>query len=540
MSTTPQLVFQIRPEAYATLTLEAFQSLGSATPTGITLGDPPMPQPGLDEKQLSGSDVPSLLQAVQAARFSKAWLQWFWLLKRFVTQGGSSNLITILAPSIDETDIGWYGTGTVNNSDDPVTFNVTLTGLQRFGPALAITNPGSGYSGTVNISIASSNGQGRPAKGTAILTGGKITGWTQTTQGYNLAAPLTVTFSGGGGTGATAIAALGRQFAVGDFIIWNDPTIVSAAYSYEIDQITAITPTDDTHFSCKLARHANGAATGYAQYGSKLSAHTGANFYRLINKEFFTNLDVSAGPQLLRFLWDNMCIAAVAVSGSGISLLTNLAPTPYLPDGVTNNTRSLPPAPGLRTMCGAAYTSLGISGGLSVGATSASRISAQAWESIRTIYAKVQTAPTGAVSFGGDANAAIVIWVCYISPPNAMGTRTVGLLDCLVIDTGNFTSYPDGNATSPNVPDGRQMPYHGLTQWTRTAPLRDWPPNYLPVLTGALDSNGNLQLGTAPAMPNPPSGTTSVQFSPDGQIDFIIGQVGSTIPGANLVVTVQT
>jgi len=518
MSTTPQLIFQIRPEGYATLTIEALQSLtpqASGGPT-VQLIDPPIPQPILDAQQLGDPqqpppDIVTLLKNAQATRFSKPWIQWFWLLKRFLSQSpGASNQLTILAPSIDETDVAWYATGTTDNHTDPITFNATLTGLSRFG--VQVTG-GSAYTNGDTLTISSSNGQGRPAKGTAVVTAGVVTGFTLTVQGYNLRAPLTVT----GGTGTGAAATLGRQWAVGDFVVWNDPTIVSGAYSYEIDQITKIVPTDDTHFSVTLARHASGGASGFAQYGSKLNAHTAQNFYRLINKEFLANLDVSAGPQLLKFLWDNMAVAALSINGAGVSLLQNLAPP-------INATRSTPPAPGLRTMSGAAYISLNISGSLVPGGQTNKADASQAWETIRTAYAKVDTAPTGATSYTGpngtvDANAAIVVYLCWVSLANV-----VRLIDILVIDAGNFASF-----SAANAPDGRQMPF--LTFSNKAI---QWPPNMLPLCTTALDANGNL-------LPTMGFTWTDLQpFSPDGYIQAVVVQVGATIEGSNLRVVLQT
>ena len=520
------IFFTVKPEYYAQLTLDALvTALVQASQVQGPL-QPPFPQPVLDlsaTNTTNASTIALLLQALQSSKISKPWLQWFWALYRFVTSGTTSQFLEVLAPSIDETDVDWWGTVAAIGTTDPVTAVVTLSGVTRFGIQLAITNAGSGYSGTVNVSVASSNGQGHPAKGTAVLSGGGVVGWTQTTQGYNLVEPLVVTFASGA---AAATAILGRQFAVGDFIIWNDPTIVSSAYSYEIDQITAITPTDDTHFSATLTRGAPGAPSGGAQYGSLINSHAAnAAIFRLTNKSWLFSVDDAAGPQILNFLWPNMCVAAVTVQQQGQSagaVTVNLAPTPYLPGTSTPNPRLTPPAPGLRTMNGAAYTNLGTLGTLAASATSQARVPVQAWESIRTVYALVRTAPVGATTFNGDANAAIVIYVCYISPAGL-----VGLIDTLVIDTTDFASY-----SSANAPDGRQMPFH--SKWQNAAPNFDWPPNLLPELTGALDANGNLQLGFSI------STTTVVPFKPDGTIDFIMAQVGTSIAGANLTVVVQT
>ena len=519
----------LRPEYYGQLTLDQIVATLVQAATGNTnLLQPPFPQAVLDLSQTSATTITTvtkLLQTLQTSKISKPWLQWFWAVYRFITAGGSptSQLLELLAPSIDETDDAWFGEASVNNSSDPVTATVTLTGVTRFGIQLTVSDAGSGYSGTVNVSVASSSGQGQPAKGTAVLSAGGVVGWTQMTQGYNLESPLVVTFSGGGGSNAAATAELGRQFAVGDFVIWNDPTIVAPnSYSYEIDQITAITPTDDTHFSVTLARGANGAAAGMAQYGSAIAAHSDAALFRLSNKSWQFNLDTAAGPQILNFLWPNMCVAAVALGQQGQGVITvNLAPAPYLEGTTTPNPRLTPPSPGMRTMNGAAYIGLGIPGTLSPSQTAPARAPVQAWESLRTINALVRTAPVGATTFNGNANAAVVVYVCYISPAGL-----VGLIDTLVINTGQTSSY-----ASTNAPDGRQMPYHA--KWGGIAPNADFPPNLLPQLTGAL-SGGNLQLGFTI------STTTFVPFAPDGVIDFIVAQVGSATPGSGLTIAVQT
>ncbi len=540
MSTTPQLIFQLRPsEYYGCLTLESLLAQPPAIDSGIDLGRPPIPSPILDLSQGTiGQNQgqvthEQLVGALNTSKFSRPWISWLVRLLQFVTQGSAeAPLLEIVAPSVDETDTGWYGNGTIDASTDPVSFTATLTGSSRFGLALAIAKPGSGYATAPTLTITDANGDTNGAAATATVSGGFLDTVTVTNSGYGLVAPLTVALAGGGGSGAVVTADVGRQWQIGDYIIWNDPTIPSGknSYSYEVAQITNIVFIDATHATFTLQRARNGAPTGEAQYGSLLAAHTTKNFYRLMNKGWIRAIDAQLGPQVIILPWPNMTVAAVVVgqAGQGSPILTNLAPIPFLPGTSTRDVRINPSSVGMRTMNGAAYTTLGITGSLSVGATSQARISAQAWEGIRCVYAKVLTAPVGAVSFNGDANAAIVIYVCFIAPDG-----TVGLIDTLVIDTTKFASYP-----TTNVPDGRQMPYHFLFQ--RTLPLTDWPPNQLPTIAGALTAGGALQLGTPPNLPNTPSGTASVQFTPDGAIDFIIAQVGSSVAGSNLTVTVQT
>ena len=539
MSTTPQLIFQIRPgEYYGVLCLESLIVTPPAAQVQFSQR-PPTPQPILDLGQgglaqnPQSVTLPQLVTALTQSKFSKPWARYEIDLQRFLSEGppGASGL-AVVAPSVDETDIGWFGNGSINGTDDPASFTATLTGSSRFGLQLQIADPGSGYTSAPTLTITDSNGNTNGAAATATVSGGFLDSVTVTNSGYGLVPPLSVAVTGGGGSDAAVSADTGRQWAIGDFILWNDPTIPSGGnyYQYEIDQITDITFSSSTSASFKLARNPSGAPSGQAQYGSLLAAHTSKNFYRLINKGWILDIPESLGPQVVMLPWPNMTVAAVEIGqqGNNTPSLVNLAPLPYLPGTSTPNPRVTPAYPGMRTMNGAAYCTLGISGNLSVGATSVARISAQAWESIRCVYAKVLTAPTGATSFNGDDNAAVVIYVCYISP-----SGTVGLIDTLVIDTGNFQSYP-----TTNVPDARQMPYHAY--FPRSAPFYDWPPDWLPTCAGALTTGGLLQLGTPPALPNAPSGSNSVQFSPDGAIDFIVAQVGTTVAGGFLTMAVQT
>ncbi len=101
----------------------------------------------------------------------------------------------------------------------------------------------------------------------------------------------------------------GRSFAVGDYILWDDPRIVSGVYQYEIDQITAVSGSNFT-----LLRRGNNASG--AQFGSVKAAHTNIKFYRLIDKVFQV---LWAGEwQVFKFEWDNMIVAAVSATTEGL------------------------------------------------------------------------------------------------------------------------------------------------------------------------------------------------------------------------------
>jgi hypothetical protein len=100
----------------------------------------------------------------------------------------------------------------------------------------------------------------------------------------------------------------GRSFAVGDYILWNDPTVLNGRYSYEIDQITALSGNNFT-----LARR---GPNGGAQFGSPKTAHTACQFFQLIDKTFPV---LWAGEwQVFKFMWDNMIVAAVSATAAGI------------------------------------------------------------------------------------------------------------------------------------------------------------------------------------------------------------------------------
>lgn len=524
MSTAPQLLFSIRAEGYGALTVESLTALGDNTNKG-TLLEPPIRQPFSEIEQLNQQDPGPLgviSRLLSKLVFGRPWNVWFNDVWRWVTASNPGlSTVQFLCPSVDETDSEWYGVGTMNDTDDPATVDVTFTGQSRYGVEAAVTDGGSGYT-AATFTVESQGGEGRPATGTATIQGGEVVALPVTFNGYGLVAPLVVVISGDG-TGATGIAEPGRQWGVGDFILWNDPTINSTdhLHQYELDQIANIVVVDDTHATFTLARASSSSPAGFAQYGSKLNTHTGKQIYRLINKAFYQNFDPGNGPQVIPFGWPNMTVAAVLAQAPGInSVLFNLAPGPYLPGTTTPNPLVTPPAPGLRTMNGAAYTTLGISGQLSTAATSFAIIGLQANansgpDSIRTIHARVKTAPVGATTFNGNANAGVVIYVCFVMPDG-----TVWLIDTIVIDVTKTESW-----ASTNTPTQRQMPYHPF--WPKTAPNFDWPPNRLPKVTSGL------------TLPFTVDSTMTMPFAPDAYIDFIVAQVGTSVAGADLTVTVQ-
>jgi hypothetical protein len=102
----------------------------------------------------------------------------------------------------------------------------------------------------------------------------------------------------------------GRQFAVGDYVLWNDAALVNGVYQYEIDQITAVRGSSFT-----LQRGSRGSIGG-AKFGSVKAPHSNIQFLQLIDKTF----DVLwAGEwQVYKFLWDNMIVSAVSATTIGL------------------------------------------------------------------------------------------------------------------------------------------------------------------------------------------------------------------------------
>lgn len=305
----------------------------------------------------------------------------------------------------------------------------------------------------------------------------------------------------------------GRTFSVGDYIIWNDAAAVSSSTgNYEICQILSSASSTASGSSWVVSR---------GQLGSPVTLHTsGVVFYRLIprvftavTKEDSFGVEPNNGiPTFWEWAWANKCVCAVAATArgagaDGTTTITNLAPSSVGTGNVAY--------PGLRTMNGAAYA-LTATGTLTVGQTADQRITVQSWHSLRTIYGVVRTSPVGAD---------LKISVVYISHDRS----TAALIDALVIKDGTFISYPPGT-----LPQTRQMPYHNT--WTPASYLTagsGFPPNILPALTGALDGNGNLQTGfTVSGSP--------VTMAPDGEIDFIVTQIGSSTAGANATIIVQS
>lgn len=200
-------------------------------------------QPQTSTGPVSRGDEPQLM--------SRAWgVNWAVpVTNRLNALGGDTNLqlLGFQCPSVDSTDMGWYATGTMDATTDPITITAPITGTSLYG----------------------------------------------------------------------------RQFAVGDYVIWDDPRAVNGRYAYEIDQITAVNGQVFT-----LSRSQQGGAQGRAYFGSMRTDHSAIRFFRMLDPTFYVLWD--GGTQLYKFLWDKMYVSAVDAKTSGVNSeqLVNLFPLP--------------------------------------------------------------------------------------------------------------------------------------------------------------------------------------------------------------------
>lgn len=116
-----------------------------------------------------------------------------------------------------------------------------------------------------------------------------------------------------------------RSFQVGDYVVWDDPASVNGRYQYEIDRIVRVNGQIFT-----LSRSQQGRPAGEAYFGSIRAAHSGINFFRMLDPTFRVLWDGS--QQVYKFLWDGMIVSAVSAVTAGspnaLTGLVNLFPIP--------------------------------------------------------------------------------------------------------------------------------------------------------------------------------------------------------------------
>lgn len=162
--------------------------------------------------------------------------------------GGSSRfqLLSFEAPSVDTTDMGWFATGDMDATTDPITITAPITSASIYG----------------------------------------------------------------------------RQFQVGDYVVWDDSGTANGLYQYEIDRIVSVNGDAFT-----LSRSQQGGAPGRSYFGGVRAAHTSISFYRLLDRYFQVLWDGSA--QVFKFLWDGMIVSAIQATSQDVdTTLLNLFPIP--------------------------------------------------------------------------------------------------------------------------------------------------------------------------------------------------------------------
>ncbi len=326
--------------------------------------------------------------------------------------------------------------------------------------------------------------------------------------------PITLTFSR-----SCSRSRYGTQFRAGDFVVVNDPGS-GGVTKYECCQIVSV----NLDGSVTLNRQDPLANPGMAFFGSRMSAHSAKKAYRLIPRVFSQAIkkntygtlapsSISGLPEKWEWAWANKCV--VGVVSQAIGDLGN-GPIHKVNLGINSLVQnSTVPCPGLRTMNGGAYISLGISGQLGVGQSADKRAPVIAWESIRSVSATLRSNAVGNV----------VVHVVYITPDMSQ----VGLVDTVVIESGQLTNYMHGGVIAQaDLPQSRQMPYYAANRI-----IDAWPPQIFPVCSGMLDGNKNLQLPLT--LVDAVCG--NVLLAPDGWLDLIVEEAGS---GVDLSVSVLT
>jgi hypothetical protein len=476
-------------EDYAAVCVEGVSILSSPTnPASGLLDRPPIPNVMLGSGIQS---APGELAVRGPNVAAESWAKWFVAVKRAFDKLGSvfgsadSGLILITGWSIRETDTAWYGTLSLDDSQTTVT--PALTGSSRFGQSVSTVDVSDGgdYDQTPEVLVSDPDHKGSGVIATAIMNGRAVDHVSLNKNGAGFLNAPTVSFEGPGTSPAVATSNL-YPFAPGQRFLIDDGVVVDGKWAYEICEIESI---DYGTGEWTITR---------GMLGTTPAAHTSKRFYLLVPGEFQKVLKQDAAPQCWKFLWPNMCVAiAEGQLLNGPVTTLNLFPSD---DGQGAR-------PGLRTMSGAGYISLGIDGVVALGQNTNRADAGQSWETIRTQIAKVRVAPSGAP---------FQLLLCWIAPN---GTD-VGLIGTITIQLGANQSYD----IDTDPPRNRQMPY----LYSANDPI--WPPPRLTRCNSALDGSGTL-------LHTMTFGAREVYFEPNGDIVGVVLQPGGV---EDLRVTLQT
>ncbi len=117
--------------------------------------------------------------------------------------------------------------------------------------SIEMTNAGSGYTSAPTVSFSGGGGSGAAA--TAVLSGTTVAGVVITNQGSGYTAAPTVSFSGGAGSDAAATAYISAWLVTGTSSAIEQYSMYTNSYAYNLgDQITGTSPTNRLYV-CKTA-----------------------------------------------------------------------------------------------------------------------------------------------------------------------------------------------------------------------------------------------------------------------------------------------
>lgn len=344
---------------------------------------------------------------------------------------------------------------------------------------------------------------------------------------------------------ATMVEPAGASFAIGDFILMNNPATNTVRPGYRSYEVMKILGRGGNAFTA--TRHFVGAPAEEAMFGSLISAHpNGTRFFKVQIHPFQVDLrsnEFEAGSNLppveIRGL-SQACVVGIAAylmnsAGAGNPAFRSTASITY-PVPATDLTT--PPAPGMRALIGAQYI-LPMFGTLAVGQMMTKRVAVSETTGLRAVWGDVKTAPVGAGgTFAGLAgnvdNAALVWYMLYVDRRQTGQTeldRPVGLVSQLAIAENGFCSY-----SPANPPESRRMPYDANGQ------IPAWPTSTIKSIgtVGSLQSAISAYLsGSTPTIQLAFTGSELV-IRQSGEWDQLVVSRGTIVPGADLMTYVQS
>jgi autotransporter-associated beta strand protein len=123
-------------------------------------------------------------------------------------KAGGANTSFLTSSAVTGVDV-YSGGGTINNNGSNITIAAALVAPTGSGVTFGTITPSAGGSGYVAApAVTFTSGGGVGATGYAVVSGGVVTGVVVTNPGINYTSAPTVVFTGGGGSGAAATSAI--------------------------------------------------------------------------------------------------------------------------------------------------------------------------------------------------------------------------------------------------------------------------------------------------------------------------------------------